>query len=364
MAVQKTRSLPLAEARKFVNELFTPALGSISIFDQLEQESLIEVIQSPQIGLGTQTFYRVRFTFERFGDHFIANSLLEDLDQKSLSTAFKLGGKIHFAVANADSIREHQGLIEALSIEIAEKFGSELPDIAEEPEAGSLVLPMLRGLQWRGPGAISPRTVELMEETLATAPLASEAMESLFKLANLPNHPLNVSFIENFLSRNTLTTRDPIWAFHLSNSFHGDSEIGTGPGAVFRNIEWALKSDLMTIGPESAKLWAEFLAWCCASPDRKIRDKSTKGLVRIFLACPESMNHLLIKFFSFDDEYIEERVVIAVYGALLLDPDKKITESVAAQVWETYFKQKNGLPLNASIRDHSRLILELARDLV
>src|SRR5262249_52916543 len=106
-------------------------------------------------------------------------------------------------------------------------------------------------------------------------------------------------------------------------------------------------------------LWASVLAWFCASPDRRIRDQATMAMVSIFQARPGTIVPLLQRFLKTDDEYISERVLVAAYGALLLNGSVSTTGEASKVIYGFYFANGNP-PLNAKLRDHGRLIIELA----
>ena len=87
------------------------------------------------------------------------------------------------------------------------------------------------------------------------------------------------------------------------------------------------------------------------------------GMVSLFRARPTVLVSLLRRFAESDDEYIAERVLVASYGALLLNPHlKPHLHDAASEIYDCYFG-KDGPPLNASLRDHARLIIELAVEL-
>jgi hypothetical protein len=86
------------------------------------------------------------------------------------------------------------------------------------------------------------------------------------------------------------------------------------------------------------------------------------AMVSIFRARPGTVVPLIRKFAGCEDEYISERVLVAGYGALLLNQSKPHLHDAATELYQRYFA---GLepPLNASLRDHARLIIELAVEL-
>jgi len=70
----------------------------------------------------------VRFTYERFSDHFIASSLIASLKSTDLVNAFDVSGCFS-PIIKSDSYFRYAGIIAALSIIIAEKHGVEIIDL-------------------------------------------------------------------------------------------------------------------------------------------------------------------------------------------------------------------------------------------
>ena len=94
-------------------------------------------------------------------------------------------------------------------------------------------------------------------------------------------------------------------------------------------------------------------------PDRRIRDRATKALVIMVRNKPTIAINLLTKFEACDDDYITERLLIAVYGAFLLNYDSTEIQEIAEYLYKMYF-QNETTHLNVIIRDHARLLIELA----
>src|SRR5262249_40811815 len=129
-----------------------------------------------------------------------------------------------------------------------------------------------------------------------------------------------------------------------------------------RLIETARRGRLDDLPDEVGALWATALTWFCASPDRGIRDKATMAMVSIFHARPGTIVPLLRRFALSEDEYISERVVVAACGALLLNESAPDLQKAACVVYELYFAGGDP-PLNASLRDHARLVIEMSVEL-
>jgi hypothetical protein len=358
MAAAERNQLPLQEAKALVDG--APGAHSKSLFGFLEGESLISTIEQPAISLGETAVYSVRFTFERVGDHLIIEHLLSKCE--NIQQAFVSGGPLHFLAIDEAAALANAGLLEALSIQLPEIHQIELIDSLQTAERNLIWGPFIAGLQWRSPIHISRRTREIVREALSTNDTSQSTLEAVLILAARPEHPLNASFLHQLLSPFSMLERDPFWANMLETSYSDWSDQVTARSSVHRLIDTACRGNLAELPDDVGTLWAITLAWFCASPDRRIRDRATMAMVCIFRARPTTVVTLIRRFAKCEDEYISERVLVAAYGALLLNQKEPHVRDAATEVYQCYFV-RNGPPLNVSIRDHARLIIELAVEL-
>ncbi|MEP0883720.1 hypothetical protein NDI49_19385 [Trichocoleus sp. ST-U3] len=351
MAENNTRSLPLNVARETVNAIFSVDDHTRSLFSQLEKEGLISLIERRARPLGAREWF-CRFTFERVADFLIALSLIESIEPTQIQYEFQQGS-LTFAVSSDEAAKEYRGLLEAWSIILPERFGIELVDVAQPVDRYSIVLPTIfSGFQWRAIESFSVHTRELVFEGLANPQSCPAAMDALMGIAAIPEHPLCAELIDELLQSNDLTTRDPFWCHFLYEDFEKQ-------GTAWRLIEWALRANLASFSDATAYLWALILSWCCAASDRRVRDRATKGLTRLFLDIPSIIKSVLARFAHVDDDYVLERVSLAAYSSVLCSENDNLLRDLANFIYTEFFV--NGLTLqNALIRDWLRLILELA----
>jgi hypothetical protein len=352
MAEAGSTQLALSKAKELVDG--SPAPQSRSLLAVLEGESLVAIIERPAVTLGSEPDYSVRFTFERVGDHLIVENLLSGA--QDISQAFAAGGRLHFLCESDASARANAGLLEALSIQLPETHGGELMDGVDGIAPILLQEPFIAGLQWRNPIHITDRTREIVEEALSHRDTAASAFEAILCIALRAGHPLNATFLDGLLRRFPMLSRDPFWANLLETSYSDWSDRVKPHSGVHRLIDTARRADLTALPDDVGRLWGVALAWFCASPDRRIRDRATMAMVSLFRSRPSVVVPLLRRFAESDDEYIAERVLVASYGVLLLRPSASHLHDAASEIYDRYFAEGEP-PLNASLRDHARLII-------
>ncbi|MEO1375714.1 MAG: hypothetical protein AAFW70_15640, partial [Cyanobacteria bacterium J06635_10] len=357
MAEDKNRLLSRETAQEIVNRIFSVEDSERSLFIQLEKEGLIALVEQRTRPLAPRQWF-CRFTFERVADFLIAFFLLEGIESYELnSTNFNEIQSVYQLSNIIDSdnevFNENQGLLEAFSIILPEKCQVELTDVINNINRYEILLPIIgSGFQWRAIKTFSERTKELVYEGLSNSTCCQTILDSLFGIAVIPNHPLNAEFINDLLKQQYLTIRDPFWCALL----HEDFEKKRG---AWRLIEWSLKADLSSFSEETSCLWALFLSWCCAASDRRVRDRATKGLTRLFVSHPSIVKITLNRFINVDDDYVLERVSLAAYSSILLVDDNDLLQDIANTIYNDIFDTGN-IPENALIRDWLRLIIELS----
>lgn len=361
MAEEKNRLLSRETAGEIVSQIFSVEDSERSLFIQLEKEGLIALIEQRTRPLAPKEWF-CRFTFERVADFLIALFLLEGLeanqlkptDSNAIQSVYQLSN-IVITDSDSETFKGNKGLLEAFSIILPEKFQVELTDVINNSNIDryEILLPIISsGFQWRATESFSKKTRELVDEGLSNSSCCSTILDSLFGIAVIPNHPLNAEFINDLLNQQNLTTRDPFWCALLHENF--DKQNG-----AWRLIEWSLKADLSSFSNETSCLWALFLSWCCAASDRRVRDRATKGLTRLFVSHPSNVKRTLIRFLDVDDDYVLERVSLAAYSSILLVDDNNLLQDVANTIYSQVFDIDN-IPENVLIRDWLRLIVELA----
>lgn len=361
MAESKTRLLSRKEAKEIVNQIFFVNDSDRSLFIQLEKEGLIALIEQRSRPLAPRKWF-CRFTFERVADFLIAWFFLERTESYQPTptnpNTIQLVDKLRDIIipdAFDENLSQNKGLLEAFSIILPEKFQVELSDVIpnENIDRYNFLLPIISsGFQWRAIETFSERTKDLVVEGLSNSNCCLTILDAIFGIAVIPNHPLNAEFIDELLNQHSLTTRDPFWSALLHEDFEKK-------GGAWRLIEWSLQAELSSFSEESSRLWALFLSWCCAASDRRVRDRATKGLTRLFMSHPNIIKITLVRFFDIDDDYVLERVSLAAYSGILLLDNNDLLQDVANTIYTWVFDVEN-IPENALIRDWLRLIIELA----
>lgn len=265
----------------------------------------------------------IRVSYERYLDHFRAERFITDhVDPDNLQAAFKLGGPLYMFLGAR--FYEHAGFLDALSIQMPERFGSELFDLVELDPAQKF--PSLRtyledsfeeSICWRDPTKTNDDTLRLLNDLFGG--LTSKTFSIMMRCATDPDHAFNAHCLHQNLMKLEMVKRDSNWTHWIVSQWYSPEE-GQHTTPVWRMIDWAMSVDGEALDNDRLILAATALAWMLASPNRSLRDQATKSLSKILGRNAHVARRLLLSFDRVDDDYILSRVYAAAYAVALRMP--------------------------------------------
>src|SRR5690606_732583 len=94
-------------------------------------------------------------------------------------------------------------------------------------------------------------------------------------------------------------------------------------------------------------------------PNRSLRDRATKSLVRLLAERPQLIESLFQGFANINDLYLVERLYAVIYGAICNIGNDTVITQVSRLVFDKIFADGRPVP-HILLRDYARGILELA----
>ena len=351
--------MPKAEARKFTNTHDPNPNRGDSLFETLLHEGVLsEDITYDANERGDPI---IRFTFERFSEHFVALQIVEQIDSNSLGSIFCPDQPLGKIIREYGGFRSHAGIFEMLALIIAEKYGKELVDLLPEDarvsESDSEDV-FRNSVVWRTPDSFSDRALELLNQQQGWYGTLDPALDILLKVSTEPGHPWNAKLLHRNLFDKEIAERDQSWSVQLALDY-GSEEEDDYESTVRILIEWAGFGNLEEAEEERIRLCSITLLWFLTTSNRKVRDRSTKALVRMLSCFPSLLPDLLQEFHSVNDLYVVERLYAVAYGVICNTADQQIVCSIAALVFKLVFKDGKPIP-HILLRDYARGILEFA----
>lgn len=298
----------------------------------------------------------IRFSYERFTDHIVARYMLDKyLDPEHPERSFLVGQYFGELFKDKWQCWQYQGLIEALSIQIPERINRELVSIAPHMAHESYVVDaFIESIIWRNTTAFSEETSSyLTNRVLRYKGSGEKFLDATLTVAMVSEHPYNALRLHRVLSSQKQIVRDTWWSTFL----HEQWEYYTS-NAVHRLVDWAWSEhEQSNFDPEVIKLCAIALCWFLTTPNRFLRDQSTKALVTILTDQLPILREIMQLFQTVDDLYVQERIYAAAYGCALRSSNITDLPELAADVYNNIFDKGTPVP-HILLRDYARGIIE------
>ena len=345
--------LPIEDARILVNNRDPNPNTNDSFFNILLDEGILSEDVSYKDGKRGNLV--IRFTYERFSDYFIAQELVGEIED--IEVAFSDGGAIN-ELLKSNGYYSVAGIFEALAIIVAERFNRELEGLLPndvEISKQQLDETFQNTVLWRSPSSFSEKTLEILNN-LDGHSYSYPALEILLKLSTEPNHPWNAKFLHKNLIDKKISDRDHFWSIHIARGFFSEED-DEYESIVRTIIEWSHSSEIESVEEERIRLCSITLLWFLTTPNRKIRDRATKSLVRILSSYPKLVKNMLYDFTKVNDTYLTERLYAVAYGVVCNTDDRGVIKEIADITYKLIFKNDTPIP-HILLRDYARGILE------
>ncbi|TDD97849.1 AVAST type 2 anti-phage system protein Avs2 [Flavobacterium cellulosilyticum] len=340
------------------------------LLNDLIEESIF--ITNPQTNYKTnQQEEVIYFAYQRFGDFYIAEELLNKFNnQSAVLEAFKKENEFGKLIADRNGYWYNDGILEAFSILLPEKFNLEIFEVfdwyfeCEEDKfykqhvIGELNRFLLDSLNWRKIESINNDKLINWFRGAYFRISEDDYFYKLIELSTIIGHPFNSDRLFRILKSYKMPQRDSFWQQHLRYfSSYDDNENGY---PIRRLIDWAWTPDISNkLDFETTRLTAQTLTWVLSSTNIKLRDQTTKAMVNLLEQQPDALVSILKSFKNIDDLYILERLYAITYGCVLRTENIDSINKIALVVYNYIFK-KGTPPNHILLRDYARNTIEYA----
>ncbi|WP_426492946.1 AVAST type 2 anti-phage system protein Avs2 [Hymenobacter sp. 102] len=345
------RWLPLNSATSVVDALLPGRGHNQSLYHGLVAEGVLTE-EAPHWHSEQGSEEVVYISYERLADHLLTNILLDQyLNVANPASSFE-ADKPLTALYDLHS-RFREGTVEALFIQIPERTGRELSELAPDVVTHWHSNAFRQSIIWRKADAFSDATRQALREFDETDGETQHTLEAILTVASLPEHPFNAEFLDKRLRKDTMPERDAWWSIYLHHMW--DTQ-----GAVDRLVDWASGVTATTnLDVQAVDLCATTLAWLFTTSNRFLRDRATKALANLLTGRLEAAGKLIERFADVDDLYVAERIYAAAYGAVMRSHDRTEIQQLATRVYTCVFAAQSP-PVHILLRDYARGIVERA----
>lgn len=248
----------------------------------------------------------IRFTYQRMSDHYRTRTILDRCDDPTEVRATLL--EYHESRGRIDN-----GLLEALSSMVPVQYGLELFDlVAEEPwvDRAKYVLgqALLESLPWRPPATVNERTSGLVREFINDELVDfNDWLSTLLGVACIPDHPLGAEYLHERLIERSMLERDNAWTLPVQDIWL------EWENPIARILDWLSTNDEHLV-PQSRQDSMLVLSWFLSSTSRRLRDLTTKVLVKLTDLSADGLLNVLRRMKNVNDPYIRERLAAVAFG--------------------------------------------------
>ncbi len=351
LAATDQRWLDRHRAETIVNELLPNREFERSLYRGLVVEGILT--ESMNWQRNSKDAEIVYISYDRFADYIIADSLLSVYhDENALRSAFEDGDPLSF-ICDSDKYVP-PGLIEALCVQVPEKFGQELVELAPLSLSQSDVIGAIwQSVIWRRSNAFSKKTREIINQIFESSDDLLDGIEVLLTVSTLEDHPFNAELLDKWLRRYSMPDRDAWWSTVLHGAWDESS-------AVKRLLDWSstVRED-SNLADKTTELCSITLGWMLTTSQRFLRDRATKALVSLLTGRLAATERFVGRFSDIDDTYVTERVYAVAYGVVMRSHDATQVGKLASFVYERVFAMGTP-PVHILLRDNARGVIERA----
>ena len=303
-------------------------------------------------------YYGIHFAYQRFQDHLMVSALLDKyLDESSPKESFE-HGILREIVENHHGAFYDQNLIEALSIQVPERIGKELHEVA--PYAAheySTAYAFIDGLIWRRSNTIGENSRSYVNDVLGKRrDWFFHFLDVSIALAIRPEFYFNADKLHDMLWGMSLPERDSWWTTWLQDKYGEEYQ----SNSVKRLIDWAWDYSIEKhLSDESIRLASTLLSWFLASSNRYLRDCASNAMVCLLQDNIPVIIRILKQFEGVNDPYIYERLFAVSYGCVLRSNDPKGIADLSQYIYDQIFTKDRVYP-HILLRDYARGVIEYA----
>jgi hypothetical protein len=343
--------LPLDDAKAVLLQVYPSSGHSRSLLHHLIAEHVVVRVPLPDDETEEEA---LRFTYQRMSDHLIVQAFLSSTSSDQLPALFAADGVFGRRVADR-WLYEIVGWIEALAIQLPERYGVEIDQVLSE-YCGDVAVrdAFVKSLVWRRADAFTAATWQRVERLLQPwDSVAFTVLDELIAVIARPGHPFNADWLDRLLRPLDMAERDGSWSIYLFG------QISEKRG-IHRLIEWAwIEPAESPFTDDVVRLAATALAWCLTTSDRFVRDRATKALVALLEERLPVLRSLLEHFADVDEPYVQERLCAVGYGCAMRTSQTAELQPLAQAVYNRIFWDGDPPP-SVLLRDHARGIIDCA----
>jgi len=287
-------------------------------------------------------------SYERFLDYVQAHCILDEFTGNDLRDF--LSNESNSYIYDVD----YRGLLESLIICFADDFNSELLEYFPISVKNNILRSYLDSLKWR---IIYPNNTLLLnwiKDQLKSLDNRIIFFEKIFELLTKKNCPFNANYLFDILFPLSMADRDYIWSIAVCSPSEYYYEETSSISSFINNII----SNNQTFSDEIVFSYSISLSWLLSVSNRKLRDLTTKCLIKLLTNHTSILLALLQKFEGINDPYIYERLFAVCYGVLTRSETFEKGTELGEYIYKSVFDKKD-VYANILLRDYAKQSIQI-----
>lgn len=283
-------------------------------------------------------------TYEKLDDYLYAHLLVDDLEIIGVDEFYK----------KYQRLQNYGDILEALAIVLSERSAIELFELFEDNNR-KVISSVCNSLKWRKAETISEKTMKYINSNILKSQYGFESLiDVLILISTKIGHSLNADKTVDYILNVPMPNRDAVFIPLFDKLFNEEGS------SINRLIDWCyFNITSNNTLDETIRLTGEIMALFLISPNKVLRDKTTKALISLLSGRIKILISILERYKEVDDPYIVERLYAVAFGCVMSEKQDENIEILARYTFDTIFSEKNVYP-NILMRDYAKSIVEYA----
>ncbi len=184
-----------------------------------------------------------------------------------------------------------------------------------------------------------------------------------FKTLGDVRHPLNAIFFSRLLASLKMNERDISWSEYIRKKSYNIEEYILEFERQCRSTD----SESMIVS-DKQHIVSRIIVWFLTSTNKDLRDKSTRALYFYGRKFPNEFSSLAYNSLKFNDPYVWERTLAALYGVVMAEHNSTISDNfrnhilpeLSKNIYDLIFKENaQHSTTHILARDYARRIIEI-----
>lgn len=288
----------------------------------------------------------IYITYEKLEDHIYSSLLVEYIIQNGVQTFLE----------KYQDLTKNRGILESFAIQLPEKTDLEVYEVFKNKEDELIIIEaLISSLKWRNCDSIKDKITSYINDIVFKRQYTYELFwEVIISIATKSSHPFNAKIIYEYLNNMKIADRDSEFIPLFIQMFKEPKS------SINRLIDWAnLDSKKTYVSDETIKLTVIMLTWVLSSSNKKLRDTSTRAIIKVIDDRFNVLMEFLNLFKEIDDSYIRERIYAIAFGFAVKETRQENLYVLALFIYKEVFNKNEVYP-NILVRDYARNIIEYA----